>query len=194
MKTKEKTLSVISKKLNGIPWAIFAGTAIEILTNGQRIGNDIDIIVPGKFLDEVAKRFNTKIEIRNVKKGEVELIDDYHVVVIIDGYPVEIVGKTGKMIINGREYFPSSIEAEKELFEKIEKMSYLGVEVFITPVEEIIAHKITFDRTGKRRDREDVQLLLKTQKINKDKLKLALRRWKIPEKDQNVVFNNLFSS
>jgi len=94
MENKKRALEIIVEKLQGIPWAIFAGTAVEIYTNGKRIGNDIDIIVLGDMIDEVGKRFNVKPVLETREKEKVKIINDYHIETMIDDIPVEFVGKT----------------------------------------------------------------------------------------------------
>ena len=167
MKNKKKALEIIVKKLKGIPWAIFSGTAIEIYSKGKRKGNDIDIIVPGDKIDEVAQRFNVKPVLETRESGRVKIINDYNVKTIIDGVEVEFVGKTEKMIINGEVYTKSIQDLRKKLFTKVKKKKYLGINVFVAPVEEILTHKMIFNRSGKWRDKKDVKLLLKTEKIDK---------------------------
>ena len=190
MKNKKKALEIIAKKLKGIPWAIFSGTAVEIYTNGKRKGNDIDIIIPGDKIDEVGRGFKANPVLETREKGGIKIINDYHIETVVDGVPVEFVGKTEKIIIDGQTY-KSTQDLKRRLFRKVKKRRYLGVNVFVVPVEEILVQKMIFDRSGKWQDKEDVKLLLKTEKINKKALIRAMDRWGVKKKKQKIFIEKL---
>jgi len=190
MKNKKKALEIITKKLKGIPWAIFSGTAIEIYSKGKRKGNDIDIIVPGDKIDEIAKRFSAKPVLETREGGGVKLVNDYHIGTIVDGVEVEFVGKTEKIIIDG-EVYKSTRDLKRRLFRKVKKKKYLGVNVFVVPVEEILVQKMIFDRSGKWQDKKDVRLLLETEKINKKALLRAMDRWGVKKKKQKIFIEKI---
>lgn len=183
MRDKRKALGIIAAKLKDIPWTIYSGTAVEIFTKGKREGRDIDIIVPPDKIDEVARRFKAKPILETREKEGIKIINDYHIETKIAGIPVEFIGKTEKFIINGEEYNPASPENSRKLFKKVRKIKYLGVEVFIVPIEEILAQKMIWGRTGKWEDAEDIKLL-KNHKINRRSLIEALRRWGLPKERQ----------
>lgn len=191
MKNKKKALKIIAEKLKGVPWAIFSGTAVEIYTDGKRKGNDIDIIVPGDEIDEVAKRFNTTPLLETREKGGVKIINDYHIETTVGDIPVEFVGKTEKIIIDGQIY-KSTQDLRRRLFRKVKKKKYLGVDVFVVPVEEILVQKMIFDRSGKWQDKEDVKLLLQSEDVNKKALIRALDRWGVPKKKQEIFIKKLY--
>lgn len=190
MRNKKRALRIIAKKLKGIPWAIFSGTAVEIYTKGKRKGNDIDIIVPGDKIDEVAKRFNVKPILETRGKGGVKIVNDYHIETAIGDLPVEFVGKTEKIIIDGQTY-KSTQDLRRRLFRKVKKKKYLGINVFVVPVEEILVQKMLFDRSGKWQDKEDVKLLLQSEDVNKKALIRALDRWGVPKKKQKIFINKI---
>lgn len=190
MKNKKKALKIIAEKLKDIPWAIFSGTAIEIYTKGKRKGNDIDIIVPGDKIDEVGKRFKVKPILETRESGGVKLINDYHINTMIDGIEVEFVGKTEKTIVNG-EIYKSTQDLKRRLFAKVKKKKYLGVNVFVVPVEEILTQKMIFDRSGIWQDRKDVKMLLATEKINKKALIRAMDRWGVKKKKQKTFLRKI---
>ena len=190
MKNKRKAFKIISQKLKGIPWAIFSGTAIEIYSKGKRKGNDIDIIVPGDKIEEVAKRFDVKPVLKTHEGGGVKFVNDYHVRMIIDGVEVEFVGKTEKIIINREVYKPTQ-DFKKKFFTRIKKKKYLGVNVFVAPVEEILTQKMIFDRSGKWQDKEDVKLLLKIKKINKQAFIRAMDRWGVSKIKQKIFLKKI---
>jgi hypothetical protein len=194
MHNKKQALKIISEKLKDIPWAIFSGTAIEIYTEGKRLGKDIDIIVPGDKLNEVAKRFNTKAILETRESGRVKFINDYHIQIEIAGIPVEFVGRTDKIIIDGKEYDSTSKEDLRKLFNKVKKKMYLGIEVFVVPIEEILVQKMIFNRTGKWQDKEDIKLLLKIHKIDKKSLVNAFNRWGVFGHEQEIFMQKLENS
>jgi len=183
MKKKKEALRIIAKKLKGIPWAIFAGTAVEIYTKGKRVGNDIDIIIPEDKIDEVAQKFNVIPILETRRKDGVELINDYYIETNIKGIPVEFVGKTKKTVIDGKEY-KSPKDLKQELFKRVKKKKYLGIDVFVVPIEEVLVQKMLFHRSEKWQDEEDVKLLLKTGDINKKNLTWAFNLWGISKKKQ----------
>jgi len=189
MKSKKKALKIISQKLKGIKWIIFSGTAIEIYTNGKRKGKDIDILIPWGKIDEVAKRFDTTPRVRTFRKGNIEFINDHYIETIINGISVEFLGKTEKIIINGKQCKIMQSLA-KSFSEKSMKKKYLGVNIFIDRAEEIIASKMVLDRPEDLKDEKDINLLLKEKniKINKKYLIRALNRWEISKNQQEYLF------
>ena len=190
MKNKEKALKVIAEKLKNVPWAIFSGTAVEIYTEGKRMGNDIDIVVPPDMIDETAKRFNANPVLETRGKERVEIINDYHVETEVEGVPVEFVGKTEKFIINEKEYIPFF---KTDLLQRRKKVKYKGVDVFLVPREEILVQKIIFNRSGQWQDEEDLKLLLKDYKIDESALELAFKIWGVLEKEQEEITKKLNS-
>lgn len=190
MKDKKNALEIISEKLRGIPWAIYSGTAVEIFTEGKRRGRDIDIIVPEDKIDEVAKRFNAKPILETREKEGIKIVNDYHIETEVAGIPVEFIGKTEKFIIDGEEYNPASSENSQKLFKKVERINYLGIEVPVVPVEEVLAQKIIWNRSGEWQDEEDIKLL-KDQKISYNFLADAFDRWGVPEDKQKVFISRV---
>ena len=190
MKNKKKVLKIIAEKLKGMPWAIFSGTAIEIYTKGKRKGNDIDIIVPGDKIDEIGRRFKVKPVLETREGGGVKLVNDYHINTMVDGIEVEFVGKTEKTIING-EIYKFTQDLKRRLFTKVKRKKYLGVNVFVVLVEEILTQKMIFDRSGVWQDREDVKLLLATEKIDKKALIRAMDRWGVKKKKQKIFLSKI---
>jgi len=193
MKSKKKALGMISQKLKGIKWAIFSGTAIEAYTNGKREGKDIDILVPWDKIDEVAKRFDTTVKLRTFRKGNIEFINDRYMETVVDDIPVEILGKTEKIIISGKQ--SKIMQSLAETFSEITmKKKYLGIDIFVERVEEIIASKMVLDRREDLKDEKDISLLLKEKsiKVNKKYLIRALNRWGV-SKDKQEYFLKKFN-
>lgn len=187
MKSKKRALKVISKKLEGIPWAVFGGTAVEIYTKGERRGNDIDIVVPPDKIEVIGKIFGKKPVTRTRKKDRVQIIGDTFVETEIEGVPVEFVGKTEKIIVDSHRYDTGS-EAMENLFARVETKRYLGVEIKVVPVAEVLVQKMIFDRSGKWQDREDVKMLAGIGGCSKKDLVRAARRWGVSsEKEEEFL-------
>lgn len=187
MKGKKEALKIVSEKLHDVPWVIFSGMAVEIYSHGERKANDIDIIVNGKkAIDEVGRRFNVKPILETKIKSHVHIINDYCVETKIAGTDVEFVGEKEAIMINGVRY--SSTKNKDILFKTMNKVRYLGEEVFVVSIEELLVQKILFNRSGEWQDKEDVSLILKYQKVDLEKLKISLKRWGVSEEQQKRVF------
>lgn len=186
MRSKTRALKTIAEKLKGIPWLIYSGTAVEIFTGGKRKGRDIDVIVSPEKIDEVGRRFGVQPILKSREKENIKIVNDYHIETEVAGFPVEFIGKTEKFIIDGEEYNPASSENFRKLFQKAQKVKYLGVEVFVTPLEEILAQKLIWNRKGDWHDEEDVKLL-KSHKISLQLLKKAFKRWGVSEGRQREL-------
>jgi len=191
MGKKAAVFKQLKEILRGIPWAIFAGTAFEIYTNGEREGRDIDIIIPGWLMNDAAKRFGVEPILQTRNKGGVEIVNDRYLETEIDGVIVEVVGDTEKIVIDGYQYLSTTPEAIKKLFIKVVEREYQGVEIPIVPVEELIAQKMIFDRSGKWQDKEDVKLLISKFGVDKGKLRQALDRWGMGVDKQIEVYQKL---
>lgn len=140
----KKALLQITKKLDGIEYAFISGFAVEILTNGKRKAEDVDIVVLPGNIDEIARRFNCKVEERTVSKGDWKDVKDRSFRTICEGQNVEVVTDISKA------------EGIKRLLKNKVKRIYHGVEVYITPVEELVVHKASMMR---EKDISDLKLL-----------------------------------
>lgn len=63
----------------------------------------------------------------------------------------------------------------------------------MVPVEEILVQKMLYNRSGKWQDKEDVKLLLETQKIKKKTLIDALTRWGVTKEKQKYFIKKIKS-
>lgn len=186
MRSKAKALKIIAEKLKGIPWAIYSGTAVEIFTSGKRKGRDIDVIVSPDKMDEVGRRFGVRPILETRGSENIKTVNNYHIETEIAGIPVEFIGKTEKFIINGEEYHPASLKNFRKLFQKVRKAKYLGVEVFVVSLEEILAQKLIWNRKGDWNDEEDVKLL-RRHKISRQLLIGAFERWGVSKSRQEEL-------
>jgi len=183
---KAKALKIISEKLKDIPWLIHSGTAVEIYTGGKRKGRDIDVIVSPDKMDDVGRRFGVKPILKTRRKENIKIVNDYYVETKIAGILVEFIGKTEKVVIDGKACYPASPENFRKLFQKVRKTKYLGVEVFVIPLEEILAQKLIWNRKGDWWDEEDVKLL-KSHKISRHLLMEAFERWGVSKGKQGEL-------
>lgn len=186
MGNKAEALKIIAEKLKGIPWIIYSGTAVEIFTGGKRKGRDIDVIVSPDKIDEVGRRFGAKPILETRGKENIKIVNDYHIETEIAGIPVEFIGKAEKFIIDDEEYYPASPKNFRELFKKVQKTKYLGVEVFVTPLEEVLAQKLIWNRKDNWHDEEDVKLL-RNHKISRRLLIKAFKRWGVSKNRQEEL-------
>jgi hypothetical protein len=63
----------------------------------------------------------------------------------------------------------------------------------VVPVEEILVQKMLCNRSGKWQDKEDVKLLLETQKIKKKTLIDTLTRWEVTKEKQKYFIKKIKS-
>ena len=161
---QESILKELAEKLKDTNWFLIAGFAIEVYTNGLRKANDIDIVLQGSDIDLFAERLGTRAEKRLIDK-KTFIVDDYGFVTSLNGQEIEAT--------NG---FPKKRVVEKtfdKLFAKRVRKPYLGTELFLAPLEEIIVSKAAMRRP---KDIEDLKLL-KNEKIDKRFLAELAKDW-----------------
>ena len=151
---KEVFLEVL-EKLNGLNYIFFSGMAVSIYTDGKREAGDIDVIIHKKDIDEFAKRMGTKVKKRFFDKGTF-FGDDYGFVIDFKGQKVEAT--------NGYPRERMASGSFEKLFKKRIKKIFLGKEVFVEPIEELIVQKAFMHR---EKDIVDLKLLL-DEKVDKD--------------------------
>ena len=141
------TFKEILEKLNGLEYFFISGLSVAVYTKGKRISGDIDIAIKGNDIDVFAARLGVVAKNRKIDKGTF-IVEDYgfevnykgQIVECTSGYPVRRVkeGTFGK------------------LFSKRLKKEYLGNEVYIEPIEELVNQKIFMNRD---KDKRDIELL-----------------------------------
>jgi len=151
---KEIFLEVL-EKLKDLDYLFFSGTAMQIYTEGKREAGDIDVIVHKKDINKFAERMNTKVIKRFFDKGTF-FGDDYGFVINFKGQEVEAT--------NGYPRERMAKGTFNKLFKRKVRKIFLGKEVFVEPIEELIAQKAFMHR---EKDILDLNLLL-NQKIDKD--------------------------
>ena len=151
---KEVFLEVL-EKLKDLDYIFFSGTAASIYTEGKREAGDIDIIVHKKDIDKFAERMGTKVKKRLFDKDGFSGVD-YGFVINFKGQEIEAT--------NGYPRARMASGSFEKLFKRRVKKIFLGKEVFVEPIEELIAQKAFMHR---EKDLADLKLLL-NQKIDKD--------------------------
>jgi len=151
---KEIFLEVL-EKLKGLDYIFFSGMAVSIYSEGKREAGDIDVIVHEKDINQFAKRMGTKVKKRFFDKGTF-FGEDYGFVIDFKGQEVEAT--------NGYPRERMAKGTFDKLFKKRVKKMFLGKEVFVEPIEELIAQKAFMHR---EKDLADLKLLV-NQKIDKE--------------------------
>ncbi|MBU3912787.1 MAG: hypothetical protein KKE50_01700 [Nanoarchaeota archaeon] len=152
---KEEIFLEVLKKLNGLNYLFFSGMAVSVYTEGKREAGDTDVIVHKKDINKFAKRMGTKVKKRFFDKGTF-FGEDYGFVIDFKGQEVEAT--------NGYPRERMAKGTFDKLFKRKVRKIFLGKEVFIEPIEELIVQKAFMHR---EKDLADLKLLL-NQKIDKD--------------------------
>lgn len=160
---KEIFLEVL-EKLKGLDYVFFSGMAVSIYSGGKREAGDIDVIVHKKDINQFAKRMGTRVNKRFFDKGTF-FGDDYGFVIDFKGQEVEAT--------NGYPRERMASGSFEKLFKKRVKKMFLGKEVFVEPIEELIVQKAFMHRD---KDLIDLKLLL-SQKFDKDFLIELAEDW-----------------
>lgn len=142
-----KVLREVLDLLKPFDYAFFSGMAMEIYTNGKRKANDVDILINKKEIDKFAKLVGCKLLDRVIEK-ENYLSEDYGGETMFNGQGIELTSG-----------FPKKRMQENtivKLFQKKVKVNYLGFDVYVVPIEELIMHKAMMQR---RKDILDLEML-----------------------------------
>lgn len=164
---EKEILIKLKEKLQGLNWCFTAGLALKIYTNRKRKVRDIDILV--KEIDVFAKRLGCKAHKRKFKKATF-IVEDY-------GFQTKFLGKEIEAS-SGFPFWRMQNKTIEKVYKNKVKKNFLGVEVFVEPIEELIVHKADMAR---EKDINDLKLLKKTilkeRKINVNLLREFARDW-----------------
>lgn len=142
-----ESFSELLDMLEGLEWFVFSGMAVSLYTEGDRDFNDVDIVVREGDIEEFADRVGAEVRRRDfIKKGN--HINDRAFETIFKG--IEVEATSG---------FPEKRMEEDlfdKLFDKTETKKFMGREVNLVPLEELIVHKAKMDRN---KDRPDLRRL-----------------------------------
>jgi hypothetical protein len=152
---KKEVFEKLIKKLEGLEYCFISGFAIHIYNRKKKF-KDIDIVFNWKDVDKFAERMGCEAANRHVVKGGFAE-DDYGFETNFLGQPIEAV----------------AIKRLKRIFKHRVKKIYLGKEIYVAPIEEILALKAFLHRD---KDISDLKLL-KNQHINPELLKKFAEDW-----------------
>jgi hypothetical protein len=141
-------LKKLVEKLKDTEWFIISGFAVEVYTNGRRKAKDIDFVLRDRDIDLFARRLGTKAQRRKIDKGTFE-VDDYGFETNFEGQMLEATNGYPRIRMSDTKKF-------NKLFGVRVKKKYLGVELFLAPIEEIIVGKAVMHRS---KDIHDLKLL-----------------------------------
>lgn len=170
-----RTVSEIIEHLDGLSWCLYSGVAVAIYADGDREIGDIDIALDGDDLYTFADRIGVSVEHRTPKKNGVSLEDHGFTTTIQD---VEVEASNG--------FPPRRVESGtfQKIFEYRRKTTFYGVDVFVSPVEEVCILKA---HLGREKDMNDLKRL-NTVSFDRDLFFELLDDWQVdPEKILSVL-------
>jgi predicted nucleotidyltransferase len=142
---KTKSILQLIDKLKNIEYSFFSGFAIHVYTNGKRDFADIDTLMLYDNLKKFSERVNQPFKYREIKKGDFET-EDYFMDFKIGSQLIEVV-------------CPSNTKDAKNcklILDNKVKKKFLGRNIYLMPIEGIIAHKAKLNR---EKDIKDLNLL-----------------------------------
>jgi predicted nucleotidyltransferase len=160
--------------LDGINYAFFSGMAMEIYTNGKRKAGDVDVLISNEDIERFAKIIGCRLGRRKIDK-EGYKSEDYGGIVDYNGQEVELTSGFPPERMKGLTI--------RKLFDKKVKMKYLGLDVFVVPVEETVVFKALMHR---KKDIIDLKLL-KGMKFDNNLVKEFARDWGQEEKAIRIL-------
>jgi predicted nucleotidyltransferase len=140
-------LKEVLEMLKPFKYVFFSGMAMEVYTNGKRKAKDFDIIVDKEDIEEFAKLINCKLDYRKIVKEDYHS-EDYGGVVDYKGQEIELTSGFPKKRVEDATI--------KKLFERRKKVNYLGLNIYVVPIEETIAFKALMHR---EKDYIDLEML-----------------------------------
>jgi hypothetical protein len=162
----EDVFSALISQLSGLKWFIFSGLAVKVYSNSDREIGDIDILVDEEDLEELARRLDTAIENRDMfKQGN--HVDDRGFVTDFKGIEVEVSSGFPQKRLE-----QNNVE---KLFDRSNQVAYLGEEIKLVPVEELVVHKAKMRRD---KDLKDLKML-NDQEIDQNFLSEIINDWGI---------------
>lgn len=161
----KKSLLKLIENLTELGWCFMAGFAVEIYTKGKRKAvEDVDLLVSPKDINTFAKRLSCQVQKRRFKKFNF-FVNDQGFTTTFNGLRVEVSNGFPKRRINNGTIY--------KIFQKRVAKKYLGIKLFVEPIEELIIHKASMFRD---KDIKDLKLLT-DQKVDPDFLKELIKDW-----------------
>jgi hypothetical protein len=165
----KKKLSKIINKMQDSEWLFYSGFAVEVYTQGKRkAGDDLDVMISQSDIDKVAKRFNTRPDYRKFNKADF-VVEDYAFQTSFQGLTIEATsGFPKNRLKNG---------TMKRVFENKVKKTYMGLDLYVQPIEDLIILKAYM---GRPKDIRDLNLL-KDKKYNKKMIHTFTKDWQVDD-------------
>jgi hypothetical protein len=171
---KKKDFIYLLEKLKGINYFFISGLAVAIYSKKKRKIGDIDIVVHERDIDKFARRVGSKVGKRFINKG-IFVVEDYGFETKINNLKIEVTSGYPKKRIQKKTF--------DKLFDKKIKLKYLGQDVFVESIEELIVFKTFMHR---KKDLADLKLL-KNNQINSGFVRDFARDWGKEEKIINLL-------
>lgn len=137
----------ILDKLENLSYFFISGVSVAIHTKGERNPGDIDVVVDLEDINIFAKKLGAVPEKRKINKGTFE-VEDFGFEINYKGQMVECT--TGYPLKRSQE------GTMKRLFDRKVETDYLGMRVYVEPLEELVNQKAFMHR---EKDINDLNLL-----------------------------------
>ena len=144
---KQEAFFKLLEKLNGIDYFFLSGLSVAIHTGGKREPQDIDIAVNEKDIDKFTNLLGVSAHSRTIDKGTFQ-VNDFGLETIFEGQKIEV--STGYPVKRKEN------NTFNKLFKLKKKATFLGKQVFVEPIEELITQKAFMHR---EKDIRDLELL-----------------------------------
>jgi len=135
------------ENLKDIDYFFISGFAVHVLSEGKRSFHDFDIAISEKDIERFASRVNAIVNKRLINKGTF-IVDDCGFEVSFEGIDIECTSGYPKLRVVDKKF-------DKLFFMKLKK-NFLGRDIYIAPIKEIIVQKAFMYR---EKDIEDLKLL-----------------------------------
>lgn len=150
---RKEQIKQLLKQLEGLDWCVMSGLAVEIYTSGKRkAGEDIDLLVSSSDIDLFAQRLGCKSQRRRFEK-DTFFFDHYGFETCFCGLQVEASSGFPGLRMKNKKI--------NKVFNNKRRKKYLGLNVYVEPIEELIVHKVSMSRS---KDLRDLRLLAKEEK------------------------------
>ncbi|MCX6741742.1 MAG: hypothetical protein NTX24_01025 [Candidatus Pacearchaeota archaeon] len=169
---QEEAFFNLMEKLRDLNYCFISGTAVSVYSDGKREAKDLDIVLDSKDIDTFAERMGCTPNKRITSKGNF-LTEDYVFETDFSGLSIEAIStEKGKQTTKMQKTFEHKV-----------KKKYLGEEIYVTPIEELVSQKAF---THRDKDLADLELL-KNIPLNQNLLLEFVKEWGNSEEIINLL-------
>jgi hypothetical protein len=169
---KEEAFFRLMEKLKDLDYCFISGTAVSIYSDGKREPRDLDIVIDPKDIETFAERMGCTPNKRITSKGKF-VTGDYSFETNFLGLSIEAIStEKGKQTTKIQKTFEHKV-----------KKKYLGEEIYVTPIEELVSQKAF---THRDKDLADLELL-KNIPLNQNLLLEFVKEWGNSEEIINLL-------